>query len=112
MTRKITHTAAKIKLGLASELRLGNLDALRDWGYAADYVRAMPLMLQQPYADDYVIATGRAHSVRDFCRVAFERLGADYQGLRTRRRLGIPSARAGSVSRERTKAKTQLGLGA
>ncbi len=79
VTRKITNTAAKIKLGLASELRLGNLDARRDWGYAGDYVRAMWLMLQQPQADDYVIATGETHSVRDFCQVAFEHLALDYR---------------------------------
>ena len=79
VTRKITNTVAKIKLGLANELRLGNLDARRDWGYAADYVRAMCLMLQQPEADDYVIATGETHSVRDFCQVAFEHLGLDYR---------------------------------
>jgi len=79
VTRKITNTAVKIKLGLASELRLGNLDARRDWGYAGDYVRAMRLMLQQPQADDYVIATGETHSVRDFCQLAFEHLGLDYK---------------------------------
>ena len=75
MTRKITDGVARIKLGLAMELRLGNLDAQRDWGYAGDYVRAMWLMLQQPRAEDYVIATGRTHSVRDFVRIAFEVAG-------------------------------------
>ena len=79
VTRKITNTAAKIKLGLSCELRLGNLDARRDWGYAGDYVRAMSLMLQQPQADDYVIATGETHSVREFCQVAFEHLGLDFR---------------------------------
>ena len=78
VTRKITRTAAKIKLGLASELKLGNLDARRDWGFAGEYVRAMWLMLQQPLPEDYVIASGEAHSVRDFCQVAFEHLGLDY----------------------------------
>ncbi len=78
VSRKITNTAAKIKLGLSCELRLGNLDARRDWGYAGDYVRAMSLMLQQSQADDYVIATGETHSVRDFCQVAFEHLGLDF----------------------------------
>ncbi len=72
VTRKITDGAARIKLGLAKELRLGNLDAQRDWGFAGDYVRAMWLMLQQERPDDYVIATGRTHSVRDFVRIAFE----------------------------------------
>ncbi|MBV8498132.1 MAG: GDP-mannose 4,6-dehydratase [Candidatus Eremiobacteraeota bacterium] len=75
VTRKVSDGVARIKCGLAKELRLGNLDAHRDWGYAGDYVRAMWLMLQQEAADDYVIATGRAHSVRDFVRIAFEVAG-------------------------------------
>jgi GDPmannose 4,6-dehydratase len=79
VTRKITHTVAKIKLGLASELHLGNLDSKRDWGYAPDYVRAMWLMLKQDHPDDYVVATGEAHSVREFCQVAFSRVGLDWQ---------------------------------
>jgi GDPmannose 4,6-dehydratase len=77
VTRKVTHGAAAIKLGLADELALGNLDAERDWGYAKDYVEAMWLMLQQDEPDDYVIATGRAHSVRDLVNVAFARAGLD-----------------------------------
>jgi GDPmannose 4,6-dehydratase len=79
VTRKITSTVAKIKLDLASELRLGNLDAKRDWGHAADYVRAMHLMLQQPEPDDYVVATGETHSVREFCELAFGEVGLDYR---------------------------------
>ncbi|MFN7120402.1 MAG: GDP-mannose 4,6-dehydratase [Hydrogenophaga sp.] len=79
VTRKITHEAARIKLGLAHELHLGNLDTQRDWGFAGDYVRAMWLMLQQDKADDYVIATGEAHTVRDLCDMAFRRLGLDYR---------------------------------
>ncbi len=75
VTRKISNGVARIKLGRAKELRLGNLDAHRDWGYAGDYVRAMWLMLQQEAPDDYVIATGRTHSVRDFVRIAFEVAG-------------------------------------
>jgi GDPmannose 4,6-dehydratase len=75
VTRKITDGVARIKLGLQSELRLGNLDAQRDWGFAGDYVRAMWLMLQHDRAEDYVIATGRTHSVRDLCRIAFEAAG-------------------------------------
>jgi GDPmannose 4,6-dehydratase len=75
VTRKITWHAAAIKLGLADELRLGNLDAERDWGFAGDYVRAMWLMLQQDEPDDYVIATGVAHSVRHCVEVAFEHAG-------------------------------------
>uniref|UniRef100_E6Q6X2 GDP-mannose 4,6-dehydratase n=1 Tax=mine drainage metagenome TaxID=410659 RepID=E6Q6X2_9ZZZZ len=75
VTRKISDGVARIKLGLASELRLGNLDAKRDWGFAGDYVRAMWLMLQQPMPEDFVIATGRTYSVRDFVRIAFEAAG-------------------------------------
>jgi GDPmannose 4,6-dehydratase len=75
VTRKISDGVARIKLGLAKELRLGNLDAHRDWGYASDYVRAMRMMLQREKPDDYVIATGRTHSVRDFVRIAFEAAG-------------------------------------
>jgi GDPmannose 4,6-dehydratase len=78
VTKKITNAVAQIKMGLKKELRLGNLDSKRDWGFAGDYVRAMWLMLQQPGPDDYVIATGRTHSVRDFCKIAFERVGLDY----------------------------------
>ena len=75
VTRKVTDGVAKIKLGLASELRLGNIDAKRDWGHARDYVKAMWLMLQQETADDYVIATGRTVSVRDMCEIAFQHVG-------------------------------------
>jgi GDPmannose 4,6-dehydratase len=78
VTRKISAGAARISLGMASELRMGNLDARRDWGFAGDYVRAMWAMLQQPVACDYVVATGVDHSVRDVCRIAFERVGLDY----------------------------------
>ena len=79
VTRKITSTVARIKLGLANELRLGNLEAKRDWGHAADYVRAMHLMLQRAEPDDYVIATGETHSVREFCEAAFAIAGLDYR---------------------------------
>jgi GDPmannose 4,6-dehydratase len=79
VTRKITSTVARIKAGLATELRLGNLEAKRDWGHAADYVRAMHLMLQQPEADDYVIATGETHTVSEFCERAFRKAGLDYR---------------------------------
>jgi GDPmannose 4,6-dehydratase len=79
VTRKITHAAAKIKLGLQRELRLGNLEAKRDWGYAGDYVHAMWLMLQQDEPDDYVISSGKAHSVRDVCEIAFSLLGLNYK---------------------------------
>jgi GDPmannose 4,6-dehydratase len=79
VTRKITNTVARIKLGLARELRLGNLDARRDWGFAGDYVQAMWLMLQQPQPDDYVLATGETHSVRELCEEAFSTMGLDYR---------------------------------
>ncbi len=79
VTRKISDGVARIKLGMQDKLHLGNLEARRDWGYAGDYVRAMWLMLQQPLADDYVISTGRTHTVREFCRLAFEAVGLDYR---------------------------------
>ncbi len=79
VTRKITSAVARIKLGLSKDLRIGNLEAKRDWGHAADYVRAMHLMLQQPGPDDYVVATGKTHSVREFCELAFSRVGLDYR---------------------------------
>ena len=79
VTRKVTDGVARIKLGLAETLSLGNLDAQRDWGFAGDYVRAMWLMLQQATPDDYVIATGVSHSVRDLVEIAFTRVGLDWQ---------------------------------
>ena len=79
VTRKITHGAAQIALGQATELRLGNLDAKRDWGFAGDYVEAMWRMLQQEAPDDFVICTGETHSVREFCEFAFGRAGLDYK---------------------------------
>jgi GDPmannose 4,6-dehydratase len=79
VTRKVTYGAAQIKLGLAHDLHLGNLDARRDWGYAGDYVRAMWLMLQQDRPDDYVVGTGETHSVRELCEVAFGHLGLDWE---------------------------------
>lgn len=79
VTRKISHAVARIKLGLEKELHLGNLEAKRDWGYAGDAVRGMWLMLQQPIPDDYVLATGEEHSVREFCETAFAHVGLNYQ---------------------------------
>jgi GDPmannose 4,6-dehydratase len=79
VTRKITHTAAQIKLGLAHELRLGNLQSKRDWGYAGDFVRAMWLILQQDQPDDYVIGTGETHTVQEFVEAAFDRLDLDWK---------------------------------
>src|SRR5690349_16837703 len=79
VTRKVSDGVARIKLGLASELRLGNLEARRDWGFAGDYVEAMWLMLQQPEADDYVIATGESHTVAELAEIAFRHAGLDWK---------------------------------
>ncbi len=79
VTRKVTFSAAAIKLGLQRQMALGNLDAQRDWGFAGDYVRAMWLMLQADRPDDYVVATGETHSVRELCQVAFDQVGLDWQ---------------------------------
>jgi GDPmannose 4,6-dehydratase len=78
-THKVTYAAARIKLGLLDELRMGNLDSRRDWGYAGDYVQAMWLMLQQDEPDDYVVATGETHSVRELCQVAFDCVGLNWE---------------------------------
>jgi len=98
VTRKISHAVACIKLRSQKELLLGHLDASRDWGYAPEYVEAMWLMLQQPEADDYVIATGETHSVRDFAQAAFEKIGVDLewsgQGVNE---LGINKANGATV---------------
>lgn len=79
VTHKVTHAVARIKLGLQNEVRLGNLEARRDWGYAADYVKAMWMMLQQNEPEDYVVATGETHSVRELCQVAFSYVGLSYE---------------------------------
>jgi len=79
VTRKVTDAVARIKLGQQKDLRLGNIDAKRDWGYAGDYVEAMWLMLQQEQADDYVVATGRCTTVRDMCKIAFDYVGLNYE---------------------------------
>ncbi len=79
VTRKITNAAAKIKLGLQKQIPLGNLDSQRDWGFAGDYVEAMHLMMEQDQPDDFVVATGVTHSVREFCEIAFSHLGLDYR---------------------------------
>ena len=79
VTRKITDSVARIKQGLSKELRLGNLEAQRDWGFAGDYVKAMWLMLQQDQPDNYVIGTGTTHAVREFCEIAFSHVGLDYK---------------------------------
>ncbi|HQQ60503.1 MAG TPA: GDP-mannose 4,6-dehydratase, partial [Kiritimatiellia bacterium] len=79
VTRKITDGVARIKLGTLKELRMGNLDAKRDWGFAGDYVRAMWMMLQQETADDYLVATGHSHSVREFLQIAFSHVGLHFE---------------------------------
>jgi GDPmannose 4,6-dehydratase len=79
VTRKVTDGASRIALGMAKQLKMGNLDARRDWGFAGDYVRAMWCMLQQPAAGDYVVATGIDHSVRELCQIAFDHVGLDYR---------------------------------
>jgi GDPmannose 4,6-dehydratase len=109
VTRKITWHAAAIKLGLRDEVALGNLDAKRDWGYAKDYVEAMHLMLQQDTPEDFVIATGVTHTVRDCCQVAFGHLGLDYeQHVRLDPQFLRP-AEVDLLVGDPTKAKEQLG---
>src|SRR5438876_4858375 len=109
VTRKISSTVARIKLGLAAELRLGNLEARRDWGHAKDYVRAMHLMIQQPEADDYVIATGTSPSVADFCERAFAEVGLDYRKyVVTDERFRRP-AEVDQLVGDATKARKTLG---
>ncbi len=109
VTRKVTDGVARIKLGLASELPLGNLDAKRDWGHARDYVRAMHLMLQQDQADDYVIATGTTISIRDLCRIAFAHVGLNYEDhVRTDPRFMRP-AEVDVLLGDAAKARQRLG---
>ncbi len=109
VTRKITSTVARIKLGQASELRIGNLEAKRDWGHAEDYVRAMHTMLQQPEPDDYVIATGETHSVREFCERAFAEVGLDYRDYVLRDELYYRPAEVDLLIGDATKARAALG---
>jgi GDPmannose 4,6-dehydratase len=109
VTRKITSHAAKIKLGLAQELRLGNLSAQRDWGHAKDYVEAMWLMLQQDQADDYVVATGQTWSVRDFCEIAFNHVGLDYRDYVVTDPKFLRPAEVDLLLGEPAKARTVLG---
>ncbi len=109
VTKKVTDAVARIKMGYVDEVRLGNLDAKRDWGFAGDYVEAMWLMLQQPKADDYVVATGETHTVRELCEVAFSHAGLDYNkyvkvSQEFMRPLDVPY-----LLGDPTKAKTALG---
>ena len=109
VTRKVTNAVAKIKLGLASELRLGNLDAKRDWGFAGDYVRAMWLMLQQDTPDDFVISTGETHSVKELVEVAFSAVDLDWQKFVKIDPAFIRPAEVDLLIGDCTKAKTKLG---
>ena len=109
VTRKITYGAAKIALGLADKLEMGNLDARRDWGFAGDYVQAMWMMLQQPEPEDYVVATGISHSVGEFCELAFDSLGLNWkQYVRVTSEFLRP-ADVNSLLGDPTKARTRLG---
>ncbi len=109
VTRKVSDGVARIKLGLAKELRMGNLDAQRDWGYAPDYVRAMWLMLQQPDADDYVISTGRTHSVQQLVETAFGHVGLDWHEHVVIDPKFIRPAEVDMLIGDATKARTKLG---
>jgi GDPmannose 4,6-dehydratase len=109
VTRKVADGAARISLGLADHLALGNLDASRDWGYAGDYVRAMWLMLQQDKADDYVIATGVSHSVRDLAQVAFAHVGLDWQKYVRIDPAFLRPAEVDHLIGDASKAKRELG---
>jgi len=109
VTRKVSHGVAQIVKGKASELRLGNLDARRDWGYAGDYVEAMWLMLQQPEPEDYVVGTGRQHTVRELCEVAFGAAGLDWhQYVKVDPRFVRP-AEVDILQADASKARRQLG---
>ncbi|PPQ32078.1 GDP-mannose 4,6-dehydratase [Rhodopila globiformis] len=109
VTRKITDGVARIKLGLARELPLGNLDAMRDWGHARDYVYAMWLMLQQPTPDDYVVATGHNTTIREFCRLAFSYVGLNFQEHVVTRSDLMRPAEVDVLLGNATKAKRKLG---
>lgn len=109
VTRKITSQVARIKLGIARELRLGNLEARRDWGHAREYIRAIWLMLQQEAPDDYIIATGETHSVRDFLEVAFKHVGLDYQSYIVADPQFYRPAEVNLLLGDCTKAKEKLG---
>ena len=109
VTRKVTDGVARIKLGLARELALGNLDARRDWGHARDYVRAMWLMLQQDLPEDYVVATGRNTSVREFCRIAFSYAGLHYEDHVVTRNELIRPAEVDVLLGDASKARRKLG---
>ena len=110
MTRKVTDAAARIKLGLAKELRLGNLDARRDWGFAGDYVDAMWRMLQPESPEDYVIGTGKTWSVRQLCELAFGAVDLDYRDYVVRDERFMRPAEVDVLVADPTKARTRLRL--
>jgi GDPmannose 4,6-dehydratase len=109
VTRKISNAVAKISLGLADELRLGNLDAQRDWGFARDYVEAMWLMVQQDEPDDYVVCTGETHSVREFCELAFAHVGLEWSDYVRIDEKFMRPAEVDLLLGDYDKARTQLG---
>jgi GDPmannose 4,6-dehydratase len=109
VTRKISNHVARIKHGIADELRLGNLEAQRDWGFARDYVEAMWMMLQQDEPDDYVIATGETHSVREFCELAFSYVGLDWEQYVVQDQRFFRPAEVDLLVGNPTKANTKLG---
>ncbi len=109
VTRKITYTVARIKQGLTNELRLGNLEARRDWGYAPDYVRAMWMMLQQEHPDDYVVSTNETHSVREFVELAFDHVGLDYRDYVVQDERFMRPAEVDLLVGNSTKARQALG---
>ena len=109
VTRKVTDAVARIKLGLATELRMGNLDAKRDWGFAGDYVEAMWRMLQQDAPDDYVIATGETHTVRELVEVAFQRAELDWEKYVVIDPAFIRPAEVDLLIGDPSKAKAKLG---
>ena len=109
VSRKITDGVARIKLGLSEEVRLGNLDARRDWGYAGDYVRAMWMMLQQDTPDDYVVATGQTHSVRELVELAFSYVGLDWRRHVVVDPALVRPAEVDILCGDATKARTKLG---
>ena len=107
--RKVAHGVARIKLGMQAELRLGNLDSRRDWGFAGDYVRAMWMMLQQDHPDDYVVASGTTHSIRELCEVAFGHLGLDWRDYVVQDPKFYRPAEVDLLVGDASKARKQLG---
>jgi len=108
-TRKVSHGVAMIKLGMADELRMGNLESERDWGYAGDYVRAMWMMLQDEKPDTYVVATGTTHSVRELCDVAFAHVGLNYRDYVVQDPAFMRPAEVDQLIGDASKAKAVLG---